>query len=189
MPDNTVANVTAASPGLNGAIYMAPHGTTPPTSTAASLGDAFKALGYISEDGVSNSNSPSSTAIKAWGGDTVYTTNDGRPNDWKFKAIEYLNEQVLKLAWGDDNVTGTSLAGGYEVKTNNKPLGDHVFVIDMVHRNGVLERIVIPTGTVTALGDVVYKSTDVTAADVTISAAPDDDGNSSYRYIKAPAST
>lgn len=189
MPDNTVSNVTAAAPKINGAIYMAPHGTTPPASTAAALGDAFKPLGYVSEDGVTNSNSPSSTAIKAWGGDTVYTTNDGRPDDWKFKPIEYLNKAVLALCWGDDNVTGDSLAAGYEVKTNNKPLGDHVFVIDMVHRNGVLERIVIPMGTLTALGDITYKSNDVVAAEATISAAPDGDGNSSYRYIKAAATT
>lgn len=186
---NTVDNVTAANPALNGAIYVAPAGTTPPTSSSTSLDTStFKALGYISEDGVTNSNSPSATPIKAWGGDTVYVTNDGRPDDWKFKAIEYLNEEVLKLTWGDDNVTG-ALATGLTVKTNNKPLGEHVIVIDMVHRNGVLERVVIPKGTVTAVGDLVYQSTSVTAPDLTISAAPDSAGNSTYRYIKAAAST
>ena len=188
MADNTVANVTAAAPALNGAVYMAPKGTTPPTSAVASLAAAFEPLGYISEDGVTNSNSPSATPIKAWGGDTVYVTNDGRPDEWKFKAIEYLNTAVLKLAWGDDNVSG-SLQAGIEVKTNNKPMGAHVFAIDIVHRNGVLERIVIPEGTMTALEDIVYKNTDVVGLGVTVSAAPDSDGNSSYRYIKAAAST
>lgn len=181
---NTVDNVTAANPALNGAIYVAPAGTTPPTDSSTALAAAFKALGYISEDGVTNSNSPSATPIKAWGGDTVYVTNDGRPDDWKFKAIEYLNEEVLKLTWGDDNVTG-ALTTGLTVMTNNKPLGEHVIVIDMVHRNGVLERVVIPKGTVTAVGDLVYQSTSVTAPDLTISAAPDSAGNSTYRYIKA----
>ena len=185
---NTVDNVTAANPALNGAIYVAPAGTTAPTSSSTALASAFKALGYISEDGVTNSNSPSATAIKAWGGDTVYVTNDGRPDDWKFKPIEYLNEEVLKLIWGDDNVTGT-LASELTVKTNNKPLGEHVIVIDMVHRNGVLERIVIPKGTVTAVGDLVYQSTSVTAPELTISAAPDSSGNSTYRYIKSAATT
>lgn len=185
---NNVDNVTAANPALNGAIYVAPAGTTAPTSSSTSLAAAFKALGYISEDGVSNSNSPSATPIKAWGGDTVYVTNDGRPDDWKFSPIEYLNEEVLKLIWGDDNVTGT-LASEITVKTNNKPLGEHVIVIDMVHRNGVLERVVIPKGTVTAVGDLVYQSTSVTAPELTISGAPDSSGNSTYRYIKSAATT
>ena len=185
---NSVDNVTAAAPALNGAIYMAPAGTTPPTSSVSSLASAFKPLGYISEDGVTNSNSPSSTAIKAWGGDTVYVTNDGRPDDWKFKAIEYLREDVLKLAWGDDNVSG-DLSSERTIKTNNKPLGEHVFVIDMVHRNGVLERIVIPKGTMTAVGDIVYKNTDVTGLDFTVSGAPDSSGNSTYRYQRNAVTT
>lgn len=185
---NSVDNVTAAAPALNGAIYMAPAGTTPPTSSATALSEAFENLGYISEDGVSNSNSPNSTGIKAWGGDTVYTTNDGRPDDWKFKAIEYLREAVLKLAWGDDNVTG-DLTTERTIKANNKPLGEHVFVIDIVHRNGILERIVIPKGTMTAMEDIVYNNTAVVGIGATVTAAPDSSGNSSYRYQREAATT
>lgn len=185
---NSVDNVTAANPALNGAIYMAPAGTTPPTSSVTALAAAFENLGYISEDGVSNSNSPSSTPIKAWGGDTVYVTNDGRPDDWKFKAIEYLREAVLKLAWGDDNVTGT-LATERIIKTNNKPMGEHVFVIDIIHRDGIMERIVIPKGTMTAMEDIVYNNTNVVGIGATVTAAPDSSGNSSYRYQRAAAST
>ena len=59
----------------------------------------------------------------------------------------------------------------------------------MVHRNGVLERVVIPKGTVTAVGDLVYQSTSVTAPELTISGAPDSSGNSTYRYIKSAATT
>ena len=56
MPD--VTKVTAGKPNVGGAIYRAPFGSTLPTSTSATLDAAFKELGYASEDGVVNTNSP-----------------------------------------------------------------------------------------------------------------------------------
>ena len=60
---NTAAHVSTGKPAVNGAIYRAPLGTTLPTSTTATLNSAFKCLGYASEDGVRNNNSPSSDTI------------------------------------------------------------------------------------------------------------------------------
>lgn len=184
---NNVSNVTASAPAVNGAIYVAPAGTQVPTSVSAAL-TGFENLGYISEDGVTNSASPSTTAIKSWDGDVVLVTNDGRENTYKFKAIEYLRVQVLKLIFGDDNVSG-DLASGITVNGNNKPMKEHVWVIDIIHRDGALERIAIPKGTVTNVGDIVYKRNEATAAELTVSAFPDSSGNSDYRYIKSAATT
>ena len=50
--------------------------------------------------------------------------------------------------------------------------------------NGAIERIVIPRGKVTAVGDTVYVDNDVAGYDITITALPDSTGNYSYEYTK-----
>ena len=91
-----VSNVTAAKPKVSGAVFAAPVGSTLPTAVGTTLDAAFKELGYISEDGLTNGNSPESTTIKAWGGDTVLTIQTSKEDTFGFTLIEALNLDVLK---------------------------------------------------------------------------------------------
>ena len=63
--NNNAQNVTAGKPKVGGAIYFAPLGSTLPTTATEALDDAFENVGYISDSGLVNSNSPSSENIKA----------------------------------------------------------------------------------------------------------------------------
>lgn len=108
-----VNNVTAAKPNKAGAVFRAPIGTQLPTDAKSQLNEAFKSLGYVSEDGLSNSNSPSSEKIKAWGGDTVLTFQSEKDDTFKFKLIDALSDEVLKAVYGDANVSGTAGCRAY----------------------------------------------------------------------------
>ena len=177
-------NVTAAKPKVGGAIYAAPVGTTLPTDVTTALDAAFKELGYVSEDGVTNSNSPESDVVKAWGGDTVLTLLTSKDDKFAFTLIEVLNLDVLKLVYGETNVTG-SLAAGVTITANSKELEDHALVIDMVMKGGVLKRVVIPQAKVSEIGDIVYSDSDAVGYETTLQCYNDAAGNTHYEYIKS----
>ena len=179
------ANVTTGTRRFDGGIYIAPLGTTLPTDASTDLGAAFKNLGYVSEDGVTNSLSVTSKDIKEWGGDTVMTVKTGQNDTFKLKYIESMNLEVLKSIYGAENVTEAD--GAVTVKVNAKDAGAAVYVIDMAQNGGRLKRIVIPRGSVSALGDIVYKNDTPVGYDVTISAGLDTNGNTHYEYISAAA--
>lgn len=177
--------VTSAKPKVGGSIYSAPIGTALPTDATTALNTAFKCLGYVSDDGVQNSDDRKTTDIKSWGGDIVNSVQTEKTDTFKYTLIEALNVDVLKEIYGDSNVTG-NLDTGITVKSNSTELDEHVIVIEMVLRNNVLKRIVLPSAKVTDVGEIKYKDGDNVGYETTVTCFPDANSNTHYEYIVKP---
>lgn len=154
----------ATIPADGAAVFAAPLGTTLPTTATASLNNAFVDLGWVSEDGVTNTIQRDVTRHKAWGGDTVKTTQDNYTETVKFALLES-SAEVLKVAYGANSVTesGDTIA----VEHTALQLSRQSFVIDFIDGDRA-GRIVIREGLVSEIGDVRYSHQDMTMYDLTV---------------------
>lgn len=177
------SNVSTGKPKKGGAIFVAPLGTALPTDATTALAETYVEVGYASGDGITNTRSIESEEIKAWGGDIVLRPQTSVTDEWKFTLIEALNENALKVVYGDDNVTGT-LSEGITITSNSDEPTEHVIVIDMLLKNAV-KRIVLPQAKVSEVGDITYTDSDAIGYETTLACTPDDSGNTHYEYIKA----
>lgn len=184
MPDAT--KVSVGKPKVGGAVHWAPIGTTLPTTATETLNAAFKELGYVSEDGLTNNNSPESDTVKAWGGDTVLSIQTDRPDTWAMTLLEALNTDVLKTIYGSANVTVDG-SGNITVKATAGDMPAGCWVFDTILKGGRARRIVVPNGTISELGEIVYKDDQAIGYNVTITDVPDANGVYHYEYTTATA--
>ena len=183
---NNKNNVSVGKPKIGGAVWRAPSGTTAPADATSTL-EGFVCMGYVSTDGMVNSNNKTITEIKAWGGDTVAVPVTNHSDTFTGTFIESLNPETLKAAYGDDNVSG-SLSSGITVQANGKEDTEHVYVIDQELNGNVKKRIVISAGLITNVGDVTYKDDTVIGYPLTITALPDANKNTHYEYMASATS-
>lgn len=180
-------NVTAAKPKAAGAIHRAPVGTKLPITCSETLDTAFKNLGYVSEDGVTNGNSPSGDKVRAWGGTTVMNYMEDKPDTFKMKLIEAFNSEVLKTIYNDKNVT-VETNGDIHVKATAEDMTQYAWVIDMILKGNRAKRIVIPIASITEMEEIVYKDNEPVGYGITLSAEPDASGVYHHEYIQGTAS-
>lgn len=187
MANPNSANVSVGKPVAAGAIAAAPVGTTVPTDAITTLDTEFTRLGYVSEDGLTNGVEIDTEEIKAWGGDTVLTVRTSRTETFSWTFIETANPDVLAEVYGEKNVEG-DIETGLTVIHNNDDLPRRSYVFDMLLTGDRVKRIVVPEAQITEVGETVYVDGEVIGFEVTLSAYPDNRGNTAYEYIAAAAS-
>lgn len=162
---NNVANVNVA---VTGAVSVAPEGTTAPTTAISALDAAFKTVGYITQDGVTESRERSVSNIVAWqNSDVVRTVITEASIKLMFGMLE-TNADSVKLFYGSA-VSGVD--GSVQIVPGQTG-GRQSFVVDYVDGSSLV-RLYIPHGEVVEVDDVVLTSGDAVVYSVTIQAFPD----------------
>ncbi len=160
--------------GVTGGVYHGATDATLPTDAITAIDADLTEVGYISEDGVTQSIDADNESIKAWqNGDTVRTVQTSHEVTYQFKMIES-NDESQSIFYGAD-VTG----GTIEITGDQMPLKSYVF--EMLDGDQAI-RIVVPKGRVTDRGEIVWKNDEPIGYEVTINCLPDSSGVKSYIY-------
>lgn len=182
-----VKNVYAAEPLATGSCLVAPLGTPLPTSAEAELDEDFVDLGYVGEDGFTETMERTTDEKKAFGGDTVKVLQTEYNHSFQFVLLESLNADVLKAVYGADNVTVTPANSTHgvqvSIKKNAKKLPHMSWVIDTTDSElGGRYRNVIPDGQITEVSDVTIVHSDTISYEVTVKCFKNTAGDYVYTY-------
>lgn len=162
--------ILTSKPLATGGVLVADKGTALPTDATTALLAGFRALGYVSEDGLTQAIDRSTDKIRAWGGDTVKVVQSEFAVTYSFTLLQSADEDVLKTVYGADNVTVTD--GDIAIKINGETLPKQVFAFEMKDGDNKV-RIVVPDGQVTEVGEVTFVDEGVISYECTVEAFKD----------------
>ena len=140
--------------------------------------DGWTPVGFISEDGVTEANERDTEKVKGWGGDTIRVLQNEHTQTFTFSFYELGNPEVLKLIYGDDNVT-VSDDGTVEITQNSKVLPHKSFCIEVLDGDKKIRKF-IPDGQITETGELQMTHSAVMGIEATLEAFADAQGNKVY---------
>lgn len=189
MAGSTTNDSTMVSLGkfkVGGYAYWAPSGTALPTDSSTPLAEAFKLLGYLSEDGLTNTTDTDTTEIKDANGTTVMKVITSYAESYQFALLEVLRVEAAKMRYNSDAVTGTDKS--MTIKHQMPSDEDFVLVFEIAMTGNVKDRLVIGNGTRAEFGDRQVHAGDAQVYDVTVSANDMGNGVTAIEYIGVAAS-
>ena len=161
---NNQANVSAGKGVKGGYIFSAPVGTALPTDIKSKLDQAFKCLGFISEDGYVEDIDEDSDDIVDMNGDVMDSTNGSRVESAQFTLAE------IKAI---------------TVKHNSDSHDTFSYVLELVLKNGRRWRKVVPAGKSSELDSLNIASSELCQRALTMKYLTDDAGNTCYDYYES----
>ena len=153
--------------GVTGALSLGGATAVAPTDAVAALGTGWTDLGYISEDGVTETRDRSSEQIRAWqNSDLLRVVVTESSMTYKCVLVE-TKAEVVGLYYGT-----TVSADGSVVINPGETGGRHKFALDVIDGDAKI-RVYVPAGEITEVGDQVYANGQAIGYEVTITAYPD----------------
>jgi len=151
---------------VTGAVMVGPT-TAPAPTDADTPPTGFDDLGYVSEDGVTETRERSSEQIRAWQhADVLREVVTEASVTYTFRMVE-TKAETISLYYGSDVDPLDGSVAIVPARTG----GRKSFIIDVIDGTDFI-RTYIPNGEVTEVGDQVYASGEAVGYEVTITAYP-----------------
>lgn len=180
--DNTAVRV-----GVQGAVYIAPVGTTAPTDPYASWGTGWIDLGYATEDGLTESLNSDRQEFNAWGyNHPIRSQITKRSSTFKI-SLQETSATNLSLFYGVDVADMTSSGTGdtqylsWNEPQNVEPLY-YALGMDVIDGD-YPKRIIVARAEVTETGDIAYKSDGTVTYELTFTSLTAASGAPSITYM------
>lgn len=161
---------------VTGAVYVGALDAVAPTSAESAIDETFADLGYVSEDGVSESRERSTNEIRAWQkASLVREVTTESSMSYSFTLLETKKETV-ELYYG----SVVAADGSVSIDPGSTG-GRQSFVIDVIDGDSVI-RMYIPQGEVTEVGEQAYTNGEAMGFEVTVKAYADENGVSVKKF-------
>lgn len=169
-------NVSEVQVAVDGVVSVAPAGTAAPTTAVSALPAAYKDLGYVSEDGVTETTNQATDQIRAWQNATVVRTvvTEGDVQ-FSFTLIQTSAEVLAFYYGGTVSATDGSIVVDPTVERPRQ-----VMVLDIIDGADLI-RVYAPEAQITEVGDIVYQSGAPIGYEVTVTAHYNDALNGSVQ--------
>lgn len=164
-------NAAAVRVGITGELYAGAVGTAAPTTSVSVLNAAFVGMGYVSEDGVTETYDDTIEEIVAWQNATVVRSNTTESKATLQLVLIETKGKVLELYHKGSTVAAVS-AGQWKIDVKAPTPDERAFVLDVIDGSKHL-RFSIPRGEVQDRGEIVYANGEPIGYDVTIVCYPD----------------
>lgn len=152
--------------GVDGIVATGVYGTAvAPTDATTALGTTWKDLGYVSEDGVTETTEQSTTPLKAWQrAKTVRTLIEEGSVRYQFVLIQTSADTVAFYYGGSVATDGSIVID----PTRERP--KIAFDLDVIDGDNIV-RAYAPEAQVIEVGDQVYRNGEPIGYEVTVEAA------------------
>lgn len=157
----------------NADVYVAPVGSTAPTTVSGAWDAAWDDLGLLSEDGITEAQTDQVTTHYALGGILVRRVRSQHERTFTVTLLEDTPAVFALLNPGSDAATATGVTTRHVHVPTPAPMAFGIETTD----GSITRRIIIDRGEVTAVADhPIASDTEMAAREATITVYPDSDG-------------
>lgn len=187
-----MVNITRAADltviGANGGGWVAPTGTTRPTDPSTQPLTPWQPLGAISDDGLVYGFDEDSQEFTPWGLTSPFRTQITKSvRTFKCTLWETARVAVQSIMYRIDAPSLAPVSGVTSFAETASPQPDRRAWWFLVMDGSTSKGFYVPQGEVSDRSDVTFKQDEMSGYEITITAYPDDSGNTVYHSDKVPA--